>query len=150
MKKEKSIVECIKEYFKKCPYIESLAEINVDYLNMEGDGDYWSIEKSELPIILKKSVTGKRTIQYSFVLATRVFTSPLTDSENIKSLQVFENIAEWMYQNSKGRNKILPILNDDETSTSIEATRSGFLYGVNKDTKFARYQMPCKLVYEKK
>ena len=146
----KPIIKCVKEYFKKCPHLNELAKINVDYLNPDAkDYEYWSIEPIGVPIITKKNVIGtKTTRQCQFVLASRVFFNPLDDTQNIENLHLFEQIAEWLYKNNKKH--ILPILNDDETPKSVEVITGGCLYGTNKDNTKARYQMTCKLIYEKK
>lgn len=146
----KPIIKCIKEYMKTCPYLNELSKINVDYLNMgEKDFEFWSIEQIEAPLILKKNVLRTKTErQCVFVIASRSFFNPLTDVENIKNLNLFENIAEWFYQNTKKKN--LPQLNDDETPESLEVVDCGFLYGTNKENTLARYQMKCRLLYEKK
>lgn len=146
----KPIIECIKEYIKECPYLNELSKINVDYLEMENnDFEYWSIEKVEAPTIVKKNVLGTKTErQYQFIIASRSFINPHIDTQNIDNLNLFEKIEEWFYQNSK--NGILPKLNDDETAISIEATTPGYLYGTNKEYTIARYQMSCKLLYEKR
>lgn len=146
----KPIIECIKDYMKECPYLNELSKINVDYLNMgDNDFEYWSIEKVEAPTILKKNVLGTKTErQCQFIIASRSFFNPLVDTQNIENLNLFEKIEEWFYQNSKSGK--LPTLNDDETATSIEATTPGYLYGTTKDNTVARYQMRCKLLYEKR
>lgn len=146
----KAIVECIKEYFKKCPYLSNLAKINVDYLNTDSKGhEYWSIEPMGVPIITKKNVLGtKTTRQFQFILAGRAFFNPLDDTQNIDNLQTFEKIAEWLYQNDK--NNIFPKLNENEFVKSIEVVTGGYLYGTNKENTIARYQMNCKMIYEKK
>lgn len=145
----KAIIECIKEYLKKCPYLSKLAEIKVDYLNVEeNDHEYWSVEQLDVPNILKRNVIGTKTErQCQFVLATRSFFNPLVDTQNIQNLRLFEKIADWFYDNTRSGN--LPILNNDEVSISIEATTGGYLYGMSKDNTIARYQMSCKLIYEK-
>lgn len=148
--KDKAIIECIKEFLKKCPYLDELAKINVDYLNPESkDFEYWSLEQIEVPIILKRNVLGTKTRrQCQFVLATRSFFNILEDAQNIENLHLFEKIAEWFYQCTK--NRTLPILNDGEISISIESTSGGYLYGTNAQSTIARYQMSCKLIYEKR
>lgn len=148
--KEKAIIECIKEYFQKCPYLNELARINVDFLDMDAeDFEYWSLEQMDGPIILKKNVLRTKTErQCLFILASRSFFNPLVDKQNIDNLHLFEKIAEWTYQNN--RKKVFPILNDGEESISIEITSGGSLYGTNKDNTIARYQMEGKLIYEKK
>lgn len=150
MKENKAIIECIKEYFKKCPYLNKLSEINVDYLNMEAsEHEYWSLEPLEVPIILKKNVLGTKTErQCQFILASRSFFNPLVDTQNIENLHLFENIAEWIYQNNKQKN--FPTLNDGESVLSIEVITGGYLYGIDETNTLARYQMQCKVIYEKK
>ena len=81
-------------------------------------------------------------------MASRSFFNPMVDTQNIENLHLFENISEWFYQNTK--RGILPKLNDGEIATSIEATSAGNLYGTSSDNTIARYQMSCKLLYEKK
>ena len=149
-KEEKAIIECIKEYYQKCPYLNELAKINVDYLNTDAkDFEYWSLEQVEAPIILKKNVLGTKTErQCLFILASRSFFNPLVDTQNIKNLQLFEKIAEWTYQNNKKR--IYPTLNDRETGINIEIITGGSLYGTDKSNTIARYQMEGKLIYKKK
>jgi len=148
--KNKAIIECIKEYMKQCPYLSELAKINVDYLNMgDNNAEYWSLEKVEAPTIIRKNVLGTKTErQCQFIIASRSFFNPLIDTQNIENLNLFEKIEEWFYQNTK--KGILPILNKDETAISIEATAPGYLYGTTKDNTIARYQMSCKLIYEKR
>lgn len=149
MENNKAIIDCVKDYMKTCPYLNELSQINVDYLDVDSkDCEYWSIEPLEVPIVLKSNVLRTKTErQCQFILATRSFFNPLVDTQNINNLHLFEKIAEWFFQNTK--NKILPELNDGEFATSIEATTSGYLYGTNKDNTIARYQMTCKLLYEK-
>lgn len=146
----KAIIECVKDYFKDCPYLNELSEINVDYLNIESnDKEYWSLEPLDVPIIIQTNVLGTKTErQCQFILASRSFFNPSDDTQNIKNLLLFEKIAEWIYQNSK--NHILPTLNDDEESKSMEVMNPGYLYGTSNDKRVARYQMRCKLIYEKK
>lgn len=145
----KPIIEYIKEYMKDCPYLNELSKINIDYLNMgDDDFEYWSLEKVEAPTVLKRNVLGTRTErQCQFIIASRSFFNPLVDTQNVENLDLFEKIEEWFRQNTK--KKLLPILNDGETATSIEATTPGYLYGTNKDNTIARYQMSCKLLYDK-
>jgi hypothetical protein len=145
----KAIIDCIKEYFKTCPHLSELAKINVDYLNIESkDCEYWSIEQNEAPIILGENVIGTKTHrQCQFVIASRAFFNPLKDTQNIENLHLFEKIAEWVYQNNKKR--IYPELNDNEIPTSLEVITGGFLYGTDRTNTIARYQMNCKLLYDK-
>lgn len=147
---EKAIIECIKDFFKSCPYLDELTKIKVDYLDNESkDYNYWSLESIGTPRILKKNVIGTKTErQINFVLATRSFFNPSVDVQNIKNLHIFDKIADWLYESTKNKN--LPILNDGESAISIEALDSPYLFGTDKTNTLARYQMPCKMIYEKR
>lgn len=145
----KAIIECIKDYFKKCPYLGDLAKINVDYLNVNSnDCEYWSIEQVEAPLILGTNVLKTKTHrQCQFVIASRAFFNPLKDTQNIENLHLFEKIAHWVCQNNfKSK---YPKLNEGEVSTSLEITNGGYLYGTDKTNTIARYEMSCKLLYDK-
>lgn len=150
-KEERAIIELIKVFLKEnCPYLNELSKINVDYLNTESkDFEYWSLEQLEAPLILKRNVLGTKTErQCQFILASRSFFNPTLDTQNIKNLHLFGKIADWMHECTRNGN--LPILNDEETSISIETTSPGYLYGTDKSNTIARYQMDCKFIYEKK
>ena len=144
-----AIIKKVKEYLKECPYLNELAKINVDYLNVDSkDNEYWSLEQLEAPLILGKNVIGTKSHrQCQFIIASRAFFNPLNDTQNIENLQTFGQIADWIYQNNLNKN--YPTLNDDETVTSLEVVTCGYLYGTDKTNTIARYEMVCKLLYDK-
>lgn len=146
---EKAIIECIKDFMKKCSVIKE-NDIKVDYLNPDSkDKSNWSIEQIETSQpILKKNVIGtKTTRQFEFILATRTFFNMNDDKTNVENLKKFDKIIDWFYECTKTNN--LPELNDNEAATEISCGR-GYLYGTDKTNTIARYQCKCKLIYEKK
>lgn len=139
----KSIIECIRTYFKDCPYLSDL-NINVDYLSDEAE--CYSIEEVPSTIIRKKFIDGSSERQCQFVFASRVFFGTIENQQNINNLHLFEKITNWLEENTeKG---ILPKLNNNQEATSIEALSSGYLYGTDNERKYARYQIQCQLIYE--
>ncbi|HAB66595.1 MAG TPA: hypothetical protein DCE23_04425 [Firmicutes bacterium] len=145
--KGKAIIECVKDFMKKCSILSN--DIKVDYLNPDSKKENnWSIEQLEtLQPIIKKNVLGtKTTRQFEFILATRTFFNKVDDKTNINNLQMFDELINWFYECTK--NGDLPELNDDETALSISCG-SGYLYGTDKTNTIARYQCKCKLEYEK-
>ncbi len=139
---DSAIIDILKEYIEKeCPYIENL---RVDYL---GENKSWSLEQGATPKILKTSVLGNREMQISFTLATRIPINSLTDEYQRKVLKTFDDISEWMYSESKKGLNV--VLNENEEPKSIEAVTSAYLFSVNKDRTFARYEMPGKFIYKK-
>lgn len=139
----KSIIECIRTYFEKCPYLNDL-DINVDYLSDETE--CYSIEEIPSTIVRKRFIDGSSERQCQFVFASRLFFGTLENQQNINNLHLFEKITNWLEENTeKG---ILPKLNNNQEVTSIEALSSGYLYGTDNDRKYARYQIQCQLIYE--
>lgn len=139
---DSAIIDILKEYIEKeCPYIENL---RVDYL---GENKSWSLEQGATPKILKTSVLGNREMQISFTLATRIPINSLTDEYQRKILKTFDDISEWMYSESKKGLNV--VLNENEEPKNIEAVTSAYLFSVNKDRTFARYEMPGKFIYIK-
>lgn len=139
----KSIIECIKKYFDDCEYLNDL-NICVDFL--DDTEQCYSIEEVPAPIILKEYIDGSSERQCIFVLASRLFFGTLENHQNINNLHLFEKIANWLEVNTK--KGILPELNDKQTATSIKALSSGYLYGTDNSSQFARYQIQCQLIYE--
>lgn len=139
----KSIIECIKDYFNDCPYLNDL-DINIDYLG--DDAECYSIEEVPASIILKEYIDGSSERQCVFVFASRVFFGSVENRKNIDNLHLFEKIANWLESNTK--NGILPKLNDKQKATSIKARSSGYLYGTDSSSQYARYQIQCQLIYE--
>lgn len=139
----KSVIECIKDYFKDCPYLEDL-DINIDFLG--DDAECYSIEEIPSTIILKEFIDGSSERQCQFVFASRTFFGTIENKKNIDNLHLFEKIANWLEVNTK--KNVLPKLNDKQTATSIKALSSGYLYGTDNSNQFARYQIQCQLIYE--
>lgn len=140
---EKAIIECIKDYFKGCPYLDN-KDINIDFLGDEGES--FSIEEVPSTIITKKFIDGSKEKQCLFVLASRLFFGGIENQHKIDNLHLFEKISNWLESNTE--KDVLPTLNDKQTATSIEALSSGYLFGTDKVNKYARYQIQCKLIYE--
>ncbi len=139
----KSIIECIKDYFDGCPYLNGKG-INVDFLGDEEET--FSIEEVPATIITKKFIDGSKEKQCLFVLASRLFFGGIENQQKIDNLHLFEKISNWLESNTE--NDILPTLNNKQTAISIEALSSGYLFGTDKVNKYARYQIQCKLIYE--
>ena len=140
--KTKAIIECIRDYFKKCPYLTNF-DINVDFLG--SDGECFSIEEVPATIILKRFIDGSKEKQCLFVLASRTFIGTQENQQSIANLHLFEKIANWLENNTE--NDVLPTLNNKQTATSIEALSSGYLFGTDSVKKYARYQIQCQLKY---
>mgnify|MGYP006916021688 CR=1 FL=1 len=145
----KSVIDSIRDFFKTCPHIEDITKLNVDYLNVEGKGDYYSLEQTG-EIVVKKNVLGvEKERELNFIFATRSFYNIRDNSaENSSNLAKLETISEWIRE--KNRKKELPLLDEEFISTDISITSGPTLYGISKSTNSARYELQGTLKYERR
>ena len=141
---DKTLIGSIKEYLLKCPYLDELKQINVNFL--PEDPTTYSIEQVPSTSILKKYLDGSSERQFVFVFASRMFYSDEIVSQ-IQNSGFFEKFQYWLEENSS--NNILPELEDGLIPLEIEAQSSGYLFDISGDLSNARYQIQCRLIYEK-
>lgn len=139
-----SIIESIRDYILTCPYLGELAKVNVDFL--PEDPTTYSIEQTPSEPIIKKYLDGTTDRQLTFVFACRMFYSDETIN-NITNSGFFERFQDWLFDNSEVG--ILPELKEGLIPDRIEAISSGYLYDISGDLTNARYQIQCRLLYEK-
>lgn len=140
----RTIIESVREFIKQCPYIDELKNLAVDFL--DSDTGYYSIEEVPVSPILKTYIDGSSERQFVFVFASRFDWNEEAEN-NISNCGFFENFQNWLEKCSD--NDILPSLPDTMTASAIEATTSGYLYGVDPSGRQARYQIQCTLYYNK-
>lgn len=137
---ERSIIESVREFIARCPYLDEYAALLVDRL--EGDVDSYSIEPIPCSPIVKRYVNGQTVRRYEFHLAsTEAYTIEVLDQ--ISNSTFYEQFADWLEQCSRSRN--LPDLGDGKLATKIEALTPGYLATTNEST--ARYVIQCRLTY---
>lgn len=139
-----AIIENIRDYIMKCPFLDELASVNVDFL--PDDATTYSIEQTPSEPIIKRYLDGTTDRQLTSVFACRLFYSD-ERINNINNSGFFEKFQEWLFDNSD--NGILPEMEDGLIPEKIEAISSGYLYDISGDLSNARYQIQCRLLYEK-
>lgn len=143
---KKPIIEALKAYFEQCPLLESLAKVNVDFLD-KGDGSY-SIEETPATPVVKRFVDGSKECQYLFLFASRRFYATEPHKQNMDNLHLFERITDWIEDNN--RNSVFPNLGDERHVESLSVTTGGYLMATSENQQLARYQIQCKLTYKEK
>ncbi|MGN0533291.1 MAG: chloramphenicol resistance protein [Eubacterium sp.] len=139
-----AIIEAVRDYVLTCPLLEDFARINVDFL--PEDASTYSIESVPTQTIMSTNIDGSTTRQFVFVFASRLlYTEELRN--NIDNSGFYEAFENWLEENSK--NGILPDLGDKLTPVKIEAMSSGYLFDIAGDFTMARYQIQCRLIYER-
>lgn len=139
-----AIIESIRNYIMKCPILEELKEVNVDFL--PDNPDTYSIEQTPSEPVVKRYMDGTTDRQITFVFACRMFYSDELIN-NINNSGFFEKFQDWLFDNSE--EGILPELDEGLIPEKIEAISSGYLYDISGDLSNARYQIQCRLLYEK-
>ena len=138
------IIESVKNFILTCPYLTELAAVNVDFL--PDSQDTYSIEEVPTNSVIKTYLDGSQERQYVFVFASRFHYSDETKN-NIENSGFYEDFSDWLDEQTQ--NGILPIMRDGLTPTKIEAISSGYLFDISGDLSNARYQIQCRLIYDK-
>lgn len=138
-----AIIESIREFISQCPLMDDFQEIKVEFLP-ESIG-YFSIEEVPTPITVEKYIDGDELRQFTFILAARFYYSDEAIN-NIDNSGWFERFVNWITDQNENGN--LPVLDSGMNATWLEVTTSGYLFGVSKGMRDARYQVQCRLVYD--
>ena len=81
-----------------------------------------------------------------FVFASRFYYSDETRN-NIENSGFYEDFSDWLDEQTKTGN--LPAMREGLIPSKIEAMSSGYLFDVSGDLSNARYQIQCRLIYDK-
>ena len=138
------IIESIKNFILTCPCLVELAAINVDFL--PESPDTYSIEEVPTSSVLQTYLDGSQERQFVFVFASRFYYSDETRN-NIENSGFYEDFSDWLDEQTKIGN--FPVMRDGLTPSKIEAVSSGYLFDVSGDLSNARYQIQCRLIYDK-
>ena len=66
---------------------------------------------------------------------------------NLENSGFFEHFQQWLEECTE--NDTLPDMPEGCTTFSIEATSSGYLFGIENSQRYAKYQCQCTLIYDK-
>lgn len=136
----KAIIESVRDYFLKCPYLEDDVRLSVDFL---GDQPLeYGIYTEPISPTIKKYVDGDELKQFSFIFTTRsVMTGDLVTQ--LENSAFFDYLIEWIEeQNNK---KIYPDLEGTRYPTKLEIVTNGYLSSA--DIGSSQYQIQMRLVY---
>lgn len=133
------MIDEVRKYIAKCPYLKEYAELNIEYLQ-DKINTYSINENAGYDPILNKFLSGSER-QFLFT-----FDSKLRWNEdiqnNIDNSKFFEDFRNWLENNNK--KKIFPEING---IYSIGATTNGYIFATNANE--AIYRIQCFLNYFK-
>ena len=138
------IIESVKNFILTCPFLAELAKVNVDFL--PESPDTYSIEEVPTNSVIRTYLDGTQERQYVFVFASRLYYSDEVKN-NIENSGFYEDFSDWLDEQTKNGN--LPVMREGLTPSKIEAMSSGYLFDISGDLSNARYQIQCRLIYDK-
>lgn len=139
-----TIIESVTKFIMSCPFLNELAKVNVDFL--PADPDTYSVEEVPSETIRKRYLDGSSERQFLFTFAARLNYSDEVRN-NIDNSGFFEDFEEWL-ENCTNE-EIFPVMKEGLTPLKIEAISSGYLFDVSGDLSNSRYQIQCRLIYDK-
>lgn len=139
-----SLIESIKNFIADCPYLEDMKSLNVDFLNDENNSI--SVEETPTDTVIEEYIDGSSERQFTFVIAARLHYSEEVRN-NIDNSGLFENVQNWLEECTNS--DTLPTLDEGLIPLKIEALSNGYLFGLGGDLASARYQIQCRLIYNK-
>lgn len=139
-----TIIESIKNFILTCPFLDELKKVNVDFL--PENADTYSIEEVPTEVIRKRYIDGSSERQFIFVFASRLrYNDEIRN--NISNSGFFEDFQQWLEDCTD--NDIFPNMPKGMTPFKIEAMSNGYLFDISGNSEFARYQIQCRLIYDK-
>lgn len=136
------MIEKIREYIEKCPYLDEFIAVNVNYL-VDKSKAYSVNEGAGYDPIIEEYVTGEKKKQFQFSFDARLKWDDEA-STNIDNSKFFENFRDWLEE--RNLNGIYPNI-EGIMPESISATTNGFIFVTNSDE--AIYRISCNFIYYK-
>ena len=135
------MIEDVVRYLKaECPVLAG-KEINVNFLKA-APGEF-SVDPIPCDPIIRKYPDGGFLGQFQFVLASRELYD--AGEEQLDVCAFYEAFSRWVEEvNRKGD---LPRFSDGSRAVRFSVTAGGYLF--SNTAASARYQMQCRLIYEK-
>ena len=137
---EKAMIDKVREYMSKCPYLDEYAELNVEYL-VDKIKAYSINENAGYDPIISEDIIGNQERQFLFTLDSKLIWNE-DNQNNIENSKSYENIRNWLEENNK--NEIYP---DIKGIYEIGATSNGYIFATNANE--AIYRIQCYLKYFK-
>lgn len=139
MADEKIMIDEVRKYIAKCPYLKEYAELNIEYL-IDKVNTYSINENAGYDPVLNQFISGSER-QFMFTFDSKLIWNEDIQN-NIDNSKFFENFRNWLETNNK--NKIFPEI---PGIYKIQALTNGYIFATNANE--AIYRIQCKLEYFK-
>lgn len=135
-----STINTIREYIKKCPYLDNGRILGVDRLG--ADPIEYTIDTVPCEPIIKEYIDGSSVRQIEFIFGSREKYGQDV-MQNIMNSDFYENFACWIEQQDEKR--VFPDFGKWRSVLSIEVLTNGYAHDVTPDT--SRYQIQLRITY---
>lgn len=136
----KAIIDEVREYMAKCPYLKEYAELNIEYL-ADKVNTYSINENAGYNPIISEDIIGNQDRQFLFTFDSKLIWNEDIQN-NIDNSKSYENIRNWLETNNK--DEIFPNI---KGIYEIGTTTNGYIFATNADE--AIYRIQCYLKYYK-
>lgn len=136
---ETALIDKVREYIAKCPYLKEYSELNVNYLT-DKVNTYSVNENSGYNPIVEKYLLDK-DMQFLFTFDSKLYWNEDVQN-NIDNSKFFTNFKKWLENNNT--NKMFPQI---AGIYEIGATTDGYILTTNANE--AIYRIQCYLKYYK-
>lgn len=134
------MIDKVREYIAKCPYLDLYAELNIEYL-VDKVKSYSINESAGYNPVISQDIVGNQERQFLFTFDSKLHWNE--DIQNsIDNSKFFEDFRNWLEENNK--NDIFPEI---KGIYKIEALTNGYIFATNANE--AIYRIQCKLEYFK-
>ena len=134
---EKAIIDEVRDYIAKCPYLKEYSELNVEYL-VDKVNSYSINENAGYDPIINQFLWGTEK-QFMFTFDSKLYWNE-DIKNNIDNSKFFENFRSWLEENNK--KKQFPNV---KGIYKVEALTNGYIFATNANE--AIYRIQCKLEY---
>ena len=134
------MIKEIKDYISKCPYLNELAYIGIEYL--DEDAVSYSIVPVNSAQTLKRYVNGDKLKQYGFVFSSREVFGKVEDL-TLDNAIFYENFAKWIEENEE---KVE--LEEGKEAIRLEVLSPGYVFQTDLDR--GQYRIQLRLLYMEK
>lgn len=136
------MIEKMKEYIAKCPFLDEFTSVNVSYL-VDKVKAYSINENAGYNPLISKDLCGNKEMQFLFSFDAKLYWNEEIQN-NIDNSLFFEKFRNWLEENDE--KEIYPDINGIEP-ISISAITNGYIYATGADE--AIYRISCKFTYMK-
>lgn len=140
MSEEIAMIDKVRKYIAKCPYLKEYTELNIEYLQ-DKVNTYSINENAGYDPVVLEDIIGNQERQFLFTFDSKLIWNEDIQN-NIDNSKFFENFRNWLETNNK--KDIFPKI---EGIYEIGATTNGYIFATN--TNEAIYRIQCYLKYLK-